>query len=52
MNMCDDKHQEVCFEGRQCPICQLLEAHAQELKEKDDKIEELKLALEDLENPL
>lgn len=26
MNLCSDKHAEVCYEGRSCPACDELEA--------------------------
>lgn len=34
MNLCSDKHDEVCYEGRTCPVCDLR-------SDKDDEIERL-----------
>ena len=25
MNLCDDGHEEVCFEGSKCPACPLID---------------------------
>ena len=24
MNICDDNHEEVCYEGLDCPLCELI----------------------------
>ena len=45
MNLCSDGHNEVCFEGRNCPVC---EAQA----EAAGKIEALKREIATLENKL
>lgn len=41
MNLCDYGHEEVCFEGRICPVC-----------EKMDEIKELKNQLDALEQEI
>jgi len=36
MNLCSEKHDEVCFEGRDCPVCEMIndmEAEVEALKE-------------------
>lgn len=35
MNLCSDDHEEVCYEGRSCPACDVA-------KEKDREIKNLK----------
>lgn len=43
MNLCDDGHDEVCYEGRQCPVCDALsdaEDEALDLKETINKMQE------------
>ena len=35
MNLCDSNHDEICFEGRDCPLCSKIE-------EKDSEIEDLR----------
>jgi hypothetical protein len=39
MNLCDHGHEEVCFEGRHCPMCSLVEAY-------EDNVESLKKEIE------
>lgn len=38
MNLCESGHQEVCFEGKTCPVCQILK----DMEKPDARIEELK----------
>ena len=45
MNLCDDGHEEVCFEGRNCPVCEKIE----EIRELEKQIDDLKLRLEEEE---
>lgn len=42
MNLCSTKHDEVCYEGRTCPVCDLR-------SEKDSEIDELKQQLKEEE---
>lgn len=42
MNLCSDKHDEICYEGRTCPLCTIRE-------DLEKEIEDLKKAVEDLE---
>ena len=46
MNLCDAGHEEVCFEGRNCPACALKD----EILERDKKITNLEMEVYDLEN--
>lgn len=41
MNLCSRNHEEICFEGRDCPLC-----------EAESRIEELEDALEELREKL
>ena len=41
MELCSDGHEEVCFEGRNCPVCQNMEELHEKLKELDDYTEQL-----------
>lgn len=45
MNLCSDKHEEVCYEGSACPICEV----ADELKIANTRIEELLQEVKTLE---
>lgn len=37
MHLCDDGHGEVCYDGRDCPVCEKME----EIKILEKKVEEL-----------
>lgn len=41
MQLCDDGHEEICFETKKCPVCILIEKY-------EDKIEELNYEIESL----
>lgn len=45
MQICDDGHQEICFEGRACPLCQTI-------SEKNDEIDSLKGDIKSLEDDI
>lgn len=45
MHLCNDGHDEVCYEGRDCPVC-LVKA---DLEEANGKIAELEKQIERLE---
>lgn len=42
MNLCNDGHDEICYEGRICPACSVLE----EVATLKDRIETLEQRLE------
>jgi len=46
MNLCNNNHDEVCFEGRFCPVCELQKDFDSVLEEKNNLKDEIK----DLEN--
>ncbi len=49
MNLCDDGHDEVCYEGRKCPCCTALNdvrGMEKELEASDNKVQELQEQLE------
>lgn len=39
MNLCSEKHDEICFEGRKCPLCEAM-IEIECLKDECDKREE------------
>jgi len=45
MELCYNGHDEICYEGRQCPICDLI-------KDKDMRIEQLETTVSDLEETI
>ena len=45
MQLCEDGHKEVCYEGRDCPACGL----KHELAIAEEDIEKLKARIEDVD---
>lgn len=41
MNLCSRNHDEICHEGRECPVCVILRDHETAIEEKDSKITDL-----------
>ena len=41
MTLCDDGHDEVCYDGRYCPACLMREEKDQEITSLKDQIEQL-----------
>lgn len=45
MNLCESGHDEICFEGRKCPLCEEVERSAK----LEDEISDLKDQIAELE---
>ena len=45
MELCSDDHDEVCYESRTCPVCEV----ASKLKEAEGSISDLEEQVKDLE---
>lgn len=45
MNLCSDSHDEVCYEGRECPACAVI-------YKMQDEINDLKTQIDDLQEKL
>jgi len=41
LNICSDGHDEVCFDGRTCPVCYVREDMSKDILKLEDKIAEL-----------
>lgn len=52
MNLCSNRHEEVCHEGRDCPVCSLRDDKNYEINELRAKIEELEEKVDELENQI
>lgn len=39
MNLCNDGHDEICYEGRKCPAC-VLKDENEELRSEVDRLKE------------
>lgn len=48
MRLCDDSHEEICYDYGDCPLCKALE----ELEEAQYEIQELQDKIDDLEREL
>lgn len=48
MNLCSNDHDEVCYEGRQCPVCDLLTDKGKEIDQAQDEISNLQDRITDL----
>jgi hypothetical protein len=48
MNLCDDNHIEVCFEGRKCPVCLVRDELEHSIGLLNSEIEELKQHIDEL----
>jgi hypothetical protein len=48
MNICDNGHDEVCFEENKCPVCILIEEYEDQLKELKETITDLEGQIFDL----
>lgn len=50
MNICDDGHDDVVYEGRYCPVCKMYEYMSDDMQDLRDEIKDLKEIIKDLEN--
>jgi len=55
MNLCDDDHEEVCYEAGDCPVCDEIsqrEELAVENRDLTSQVDELTLTVRDMENEI
>lgn len=38
MNLCNDNHDEICFDSRKCPLCVLRDDYETQINELEEKI--------------
>ena len=48
MNLCSDGHDEVCYDGRDCPVCEKIK----EISDFEDEIYDLKEQITGLEHQI
>lgn len=41
MNLCSKKHEEICYESNDCPLCDEIAAHADTVSDFEKQIEKL-----------
>jgi hypothetical protein len=46
MNLCANKHEEICYEGRECPVCSLREEMQEDIDDLLNEIKDLELRLD------
>ena len=50
MQLCEEYHQEVCFDGRNCPVCEAIN-EKEDIEHKLEKVEsELETSNEEIDN--
>ena len=40
MNLCSNNHEEICHEGRHCPVCELIAEHEDKISTLENKLAE------------
>lgn len=41
MNLCDDGHEEVCYDSRHCPVCEIIKDNKDLTERLTDELKEL-----------
>lgn len=52
MYLCNDGHDEICYEGKQCPLCECKSKVLQledDLSDKEDEVRKLQDEVDDLQ---
>jgi len=49
MNLCSDNHDEICYEGRYCPLCDMRDELDESITELEREINDLRNTITDLE---
>lgn len=52
MNICESNHDEVCYEGRQCPACAVADDLNGDISRLQDKQSELENTISELEGTI
>lgn len=52
MNLCSSGHEEICYESRQCPVCEIIADKNREIEDKQSTIDRLKEELESAETTI
>ena len=52
MNLCSDDHQEICYEGRTCPLCDTLASHDDDVTSLGNRLDEAKDTIKNLEQEI
>lgn len=52
MSICEYSHPEVCFEGRQCPICEVLADKEKQIEGLQDSLREAESTIAELKKDI
>lgn len=52
MDLCSHEHDEVCYDGKTCPVCSLRDEKNEEIDELKAKVEQLESEVESLQEDL
>lgn len=52
MNLCSDTHDEVCFEGRECPACEVINKLTKDLEAAVDMVTSLEQTIDEYRTDL
>lgn len=50
MQLCNEDHAEICYEGRVCPACNIREDLNSEIKDLEDSVTQKDIEIRDLES--
>ena len=52
MNLCSSYHDEICYEGSKCPVCEIIDDKDRQISSLEDDISSLERHITDLEHQL
>ena len=52
MNLCSSDRDEICFEGRNCPLCAVIEQNQDEISKLENQIGDLEATISDKDNEI
>lgn len=52
MNLCSNDHEEVCYEGLECPCCDIISQKDEAITKLENEVEGLKTEIEELKSQL
>lgn len=50
MNLCNHGHEEICYEGRYCPLCDTITDKEKEISNREQEIRKLEAIIDRLES--
>jgi len=50
MNLCSNGHDEICYEGHSCPVCELITDNTSKIESLEGQVKELEQKVEEAES--